>query len=1084
MKSKLPAVALAISKFIYYGAFLQFVCYSLVFADLNENENKGKVKAAQSTIYVNPQSIIQDVSVTGKITDENNQSLPGVTILVKGTENGTTSDIDGNYSLQVPEGATLIVSYVGYQSQEIIIGNRSVIDIEMLIDVTALQEVVVTALGVEKDRKTLGYATSKVDPEEFTENRSPKFVDALQGKVAGVNITQMGAGPQGSTKIRIRGVSSFGSNNQPLIVVNGVPIDNSNFGVASSSGTPGQTGDNMNMDTGDGLSSINPDDITSMTILKGGAAAALYGARAKDGVIMITTRNRAKGTGLQVEYNLNYTNETPIDLTDYQYEYGQGENGFRPTSPFPTSGVWSFGERIQPGMTHTLYDDPNVPYMAQRNQVSDFYRNGSNLSNTITVSTGGPNGGMSLSLSDMTSQGIYPTNEYNRKTINFGFTQSSDKLTVSGNINYSKEDIKNPPNLGEQDFSPVIIYTLANTIPLDVLEANAFDANGSEQSWSRFTNRTNPYFALSRFNNAVRDRVYGNVTAKYDVTDWLFIQGRVGQDFWSRDQEVNIPNGTQSKAAAPAGFVNGQYTRDLRRFNEVNADFLLGFHKTFGNIGLLANFGGNHMYQQNDINTERGANFFQRDLYTIANASQVIPNYILNKRMVNSLYGSAEISYKEFLFINGTLRNDKFSTLSEAERSITYPSITGSWVFSQSFASMPSWLSFGKIRVGLSEVGSDTDVPPYSDQLFYQINPQLLASRPIGSINGGTIPNPNLRPMRVVESEIGFEATLFDNISIEVSAYKKTSKDQILSRQVSNASGYDQQRINVGESENRGLETMIAFSPIKSSDFEWRISANATFNQSEVLSLGSDVEGEFITVGNSFFHGELRQVVGRPMAQLYGWGYLRDPQGNIVHNANNGLPLRSTEQIEFGSALPTSWGGITNNLTYKGLSLSVLIDFKLGHKMISGTHVNAYRHGLDKATLVGRDQGFVVGEGVKNVGTNDNPEFVTNDVQAQVQSFYESIRGFRGSEQSVFDAGSWQLRQITLGYDFTSILPENKYIKGARLSLVANNVAVLWQDVPHIHPDQNGIISDREAGLEATGIPITRGLGFNLNLKF
>ncbi|MCB0689234.1 MAG: carboxypeptidase-like regulatory domain-containing protein, partial [Saprospiraceae bacterium] len=471
----------------------------------------------------------QDVAVTGMVTDESGEPLIGVNVLVKGTVIGTATDFDGRYTINVPDGSTtLVFSYTGFASVEEVIGSRTSINVTLSPDVTQLGEVVVTALGIERERKTLGYATSKVGSDEVTINRSPKFMDALQGKVAGVNITTMGSGPQGSTKIRIRGVSSFGGNNSPLIVVNGVPIDNTNFGVR---GDVGEVGSNRRSDSGDGLSSINPDDITSMNILKGAAASALYGARAKDGVIMITTKNRANGRGLQVELNSNYTNDTPLDFTDYQYEYGQGEGGVRPTAPFPTSGVWSFGEKIQPGMTQILFDNLEVPYTAQPNKVRDYYRNGSSLANTLTISTGGENGGMSLSLSNMDSKAILPGSSYNRRTVNFGFTQTSGKLTVSGNINYSNEYRQNPPNIAEQDFSPVVIYTLATTLPLKLLEENAFDENGDEIKYSRFTNRTNPYFALSRFENNQRDRVYGNLTARFNITDWLYIQGRVGQDF-------------------------------------------------------------------------------------------------------------------------------------------------------------------------------------------------------------------------------------------------------------------------------------------------------------------------------------------------------------------------------------------------------------------------------------------------------------------------------------------------------------------------------------------------------------------------
>lgn len=1059
------------------------------FQQIQQLEEKGKVdvrkavKSSNQRLKAIHHSVMQfqakEQTITGRVLGEEGVPLIGATVRARGSNIGALTNEEGRYQITVPDDETsLVISYIGYTTAEVQINGRSSIDITMVENSATLEEVVVTALGIEKDRKTLGYATSKVEPDELTVNRQPKFMDALQGKVAGVNITSLGSGPQGSSKIRIRGVSSFGANNSPLIVVNGVPIDNSNRGVSrdrSVGGVP--SGYNWRTDTGDGLSSINPDDIVSMTVLKGAAASALYGSRGKDGVIIITTKNSGDGSGMRVEFNTNYTLDIPLDFTDFQYEYGQGEGGVRPDAPGPTSGVWSFGDKV--GGTHILFDGQVVPYEPQPNKVRDYYRNGSQWTNTLSIASGGESGGFNLSVSNMDTEAILPGSSYDRRTINFGFTQKTKRLDISGNINYSNEFRKNPPNVQQQDFSPVVIYTLASTMPLDVLRDNAFDDQGNEIKYSRFTNRTNPYFSLSRFENNQRDRVYGNITARYNFTDWLYLQGRVGQDYFTRDVEYNLPSGRQRDPAAPPGFVNGQFVMDITRFREINADFLLGANQTFGDIGINATFGGNQMYRELDRNIEVGELFFTRNLYTIGNASKITPTYIISERQVNSLYGALELSYKGWFFLNATARNDWFSTLSPENRSILYPSVTGSFVFSDAFK-VPKWLSFGKLRLAYAEVGSDTDVAPYSNNLFYGISSQQFPNQagvpqPLGNISGSTVPNANLRPMRVKEQEIGIELALFNNIRIEASYYNKLSSDQILSAQISNGSGYTSQLINVGESVNRGVEMMLSFYPIRGKNFSWNLSGNATWNTSEVLSLGDDVEGTFIKVGQAEFHGELRQVVGLPMAQLYGWGYLRDDQGRQVFDPNSGRPMRSTEQLNFGTALPVWWGGIVNSFAFKKLTFSFLIDFKLGHNMISGTHTNAYRHGLDKATLVGREQGFVVGDGV-------NPNGEVNTVQTPVQRFYETIRSFRGSEQSVFNAGSWQLRQMNLGYDFNIL--SNKYIRGLRVSAVANNVAVLKKWVPHIHPDQNALIGDTEAGLEATGLPVTRSIGVNLNLKF
>ena len=1022
--------------------------------------------------------------VKGRVLDENGSGLPGLSILIKGTTRGTSTDINGSFQLEVPTTETvLIFKYLGYETKEVLVGNQTNLEISLKPENKSLTEVVVTALGIKKQSKSVGYATATVSTDEMTLNRTANFMNALQGKMAGVNITPLGSGPAGTSKIRIRGQSSFGGNNSPLIVVNGVPIDNTNNGAR---GDVSERGSNRTSDGGDGLSSINPDDIEAMTVLKGAAASALYGSRAKDGVIMITTKTRSKGNGISLAYNSNFTSETPLDYTDYQYEYGQGENGIRPTTPFPTSGQWSFGEKFQPGMTQMLFNGVTLPYEPQRNQISQFYRQGYTWTNTLTLTSGGENGGFSLSVANLDNRTILQNSGYDRKTINLGFTQTlSKRLTISGNINYSNEYRKNPPNIAEQDYSPVIIFNMANSMPLSALEQYAEDANGNETVWSRFTNRTNPYFALKRFDNITNDRIFGNLTAKFNFTDWLFIQGRLGQDYYSREQDYNLPTGTQRQVAAPAGFVNGQFVQDSRNVRELNMDFLLGANKTFGSFGVNLNVGGNQMYRRISRHNVFIQDFYTRDLYTIGNGRQRDATYDFSERQVNSLYGSAEVSYKDYLFLSGTVRNDWFSTLSPENRSILYPSVTTSFVFSQAFASaLPDWITFGKIRAAYAEVGSDTDVSPYANNLFYGINAQQFpspsgASQPLGNISGSTVPNANLRPMRVSEKEIGLELKLFNNaLGLDLTYYDKLSSDQILRAQTSNAGGYLSQLINVGQSRNQGIEMLISINPIKSQNFNWNLILNNAYNKTEVLNLGSDVSNNMITVGTADFSGELRQVVGKPMGQLYGFGYMRDAQGRQIFDIGNGRPLRTTDQIAFGSAIPLWVGGITNSFNIKGVEVSFLIDFKLGHKMISGTNHNAWRHGLSKETLVGRDVNYVIGNGVNLNGQ-------VNATKSGVQAYYETVRSQNIAEQFVYDAGLWQLRQIMIGYDLSKFLSKKTpFIKGLRINAVANNVAVIKKWVPNLHPEQFGFPSDNLVGLEATGLPITRNIGFNLNLKF
>ncbi len=1029
-------------------------------------------------------------TITGTVSDETGKRISDVSVTVKGTTAGTTTDASGQYSINAPGSATLVFSSVGYASMDVPVADRSVVDVTLLTNSQSLDAVVITALGISKKARGLGYAATSVKPDELTINRTPNVMNALQGKVAGVNISSLGTGPGGSSKIRIRGQSSIGGQNSPLIVINGVPIDNSSFNSSPEPGgnangnAVGVKGGGVFADGGDGLSSINPDDIESMTILKGAPAAALYGSRAQNGVIMITTKTRGKGKGIGVSYNLNYTNESPLDFTDYQTEYGQGEGGIRPLTADPTSGQWSFGEKFAPGMTHILFNNLTVPYELQGSRIKEFYRNGQNIANTLALEAGGDKGGLHFSLNNTDNLGIVPNNKFNRKTMNLGFNYSlSDKFSFAGNVNYSRENNKNPPNIANQDNSiPTTLMAMSTSMPLSVLEANKFNAAGNEYVYSRFMNRTNPYWILSeQFHNIKRDRIFGNVSVKYDILPWLFAQGRFGQDYWSRDEDVNnFPTGHASRAAVP-GFANGVYTQESRRFRETNLDFLVSGNKAFGDFDASLTIGGNQMRREININNVVVTDFFVRGLYTVQNGRSKDPVYTLSEQGVNSLYGSAEVSWKRTLYLNGTLRNDWFSTLSAANRSIKYPSISGAYVFSETLNSIP-WLTFGKVRIGYAEVGSDGSVSPYSDQLFYNVNANLIGNPngtpvPIGT-SGTSIPNPNLRPSRAAETEIGLELKLFNNkVGLDFAAYRKITSDQIVQVQVSDASGFLNTFINSGKSRNLGYEGLLNIVAVESKDFRWEFTANAAYNKTKVLSILTDKPGERITTGTHVFNGETRHVVGEEMGQIAGFGYARDAtKGNQRIFQANGLPQRTAEFVTFGSALPKWTGGFLNSFNYKGVHLTVLIDFKLGNKMLSGTNFNAYRHGLHKATLEGRVDS-VLGIGVNSSGT-------ANTKRAAVQTYWEHLRTQQIVEAVIYNGGYWKLRQITLGYDFTRFIPAKWPIKGVKVDFVASNVLIIKKWVDNIDPESFGFASDNQVGLESPGIPTTRGMGLNLNIRF
>lgn len=1032
-------------------------------------------------------SVTHAQTITGTVSDEKGTKLPRVSVIVKGTSYGTSTNADGYYTIAVPPNSSkLVFSSVGFKISEVDIAGKTVVNVSLTTDNTNLGEVIVTALGIKKQARSLGYSATSVKPEELSVNRTSNVMNALQGKVAGLNISSLGTGPGGSSKIRIRGQSSISGQNNPLIVINGVPVDNSNF----NDNTIRVKGGGVFADGGDGLSSINPDDIESMSILKGAPASALYGSRAKDGVIMITTKTKGKTKGIGVTYNLNYTNDTPLDYTDYQNEYGQGEGGVRPTTADPTTGQWSFGEKFAPGMTQVLFNNLTLPYQPQGSRIKEFYRHGQNISNTLAFESSNDKGGMRLSLNNTQNNGIMPNNSFNRKSMNLGFSYNlSEQFILAGNINYSREINKNPPNIANQDNSiPTTLMSMSTSMPLNVLNENKYNAQGNEYGWTRFTNRTNPYWVLAeQFHNIKRDRIFGNVTLKYNLLSWLNVQGRFGQDYWSRDEDVNnFPTGQASRAAALPGFVNGLYTQESRRFRETNLDFLVNANKKFGIMEVNLNAGGNRMRKRSDINNVVVTDFITRGIYTVQNGRGKDPLYTRTEQGVNSLYSSAELNFKQTFYLTGTVRNDWFSTLAPENRSILYPSVSGSYVFSEHLPEV-SWLNFAKLRLGYAEVGSDGDVPPYSDQLFYIPNANFINNPngqavPVGTsaisdnVTGTTLPNPKLKPSRVAETEVGLEMRMLNNrVNIDLAAYRKITSDQIVLAQISDASGYLNTPINSGKSRNYGFEVMLNLVPVRTANTTWEFTANTSYNITKVLSIISDKPGERITTGTHVFNGETRHVVGQEMGQIAGYGYAYNEKGQQIFQSN-GLPLRTTDFILFGSGLPKWVGGFLNTVNYKGINFSVFIDYKLGNKMLSGTNFNAVRHGLHKMTLQGREGG-VKGNGVD---ANGNP----NTAVQGVQSYWEHLRSQQIIEPVVYNGGYWKVRQVSLGYDFTKYVPTKWPLKGVKLDFVANNVLLIKKWVDNIDPETFGFGSDNQVGLESPGLPTTRSIGLNLNIKF
>lgn len=1014
----------------------------------------------------------QVMNVRGHVSDQEGIGLVGVSIHVRGSDVSATTDGTGSYSIRVDRrDAVLVFSYLGYVTQEVAVDGRTEVNVEMMEESTDLGEVIVTALGIKRETKSLGYAATGVDMEQLTDSRTVNVGNSLQGKVAGLNISAPPTGPGGSSKIRIRGQSSFGGNNSPLIVVNGVPINNSAEGAANSN-SEDFTGE-AKSDVGDGLQSIQAEDIESMTVLKGAAAAALYGFRAKDGAIIITTKSGAGSRGMGVEYSTNFQADRALDYTDFQYEYGQGEYGLRngSVSDARRTGVWSFGPRFD-GRPMWQVDGTQKPYEPFRDRVRAFYRTGSTWTHSLAISSGGDRGNFRLSFSDTDADGIVPNSEFGKKVLNLGLDyRLGEKLSAQVNANYSRERNLNPPVVSQQDYNVnQTLYTLANSIdPRWLAGAYKDPETGDEIAPSRFTNRTNPYWTINeRHEERKRDRLFGNVSLRYEFAPWLYLQARAGQDYFSITHNANRPTGTAFLPVAATGF-NGNFYQDAETFRETNLDFLLGGSWSLGEVGVNATVGGNTMEQYGETLSTSVSNFYIRDLYTIENGQIKEPEYDYGRKKVNSLYATLDFSYLDRLFLNITGRNDWFSTLNPRSNSYLYPSVSGSYVFTESISDPPGWLGYGKLRAAYAEVGGDTD--PYTNALFYSLNSNPFDGRALGGISGSVSPNPDLRPLKIKEAELGLELGLFgQRVNLDMAVYRKNTVDEILDVDVSNASGFGQTKVNVGKLRNQGVEGLLSVVTIDSRNLRWETAVNYTYNDSEVLQLADgqqklDLEsGEYI--------GFVSQEVGMPLGSLRGVDYKRDAEGRIL--TVNGR-FAAGDIITYGSAIPKYTGGWLNTVTYRGIRVFAQIDFKGGHKIMSNSNFNFMREGLHKASLEGREGG-VVFPGVNADGT-------PNTAAVEAEAFYSDYRSTSVATPFVYDAGFIRWRNLSIGYDLSHLV-DRTIIKGLHVNAYVNNLFMIKKSIENLDPETQFSTSDLLNGMESHSLPTTRSYGLNLNVKF
>lgn len=1004
-------------------------------------------------------SFAQTRQLTGVIRDEqNSEPIMSATVKVRGTNTTTTSDAEGRFSLMVPTGDFVLeVSSVGFGARAI---NVTAADNDISVTMTEgtgqdLDAVVVTALGIRKERKALGYAVSEVKGEDLTKARSNNMVNALQGRVPGMNVTSTATGAGGSSRVVIRGNASIFGNNQPLYVVDGIPMDNQNRGSAGEWG---------GRDAGDGIQMVNPDEIETISVLKGGAAAALYGSRSSNGVILITTKKGSKRKGVGIEINSNLVVEKINNVTDWQYEYGHGQNGVAPTTQDGANGISlnSWGAKMN-GQNVIQWDGETRPYVAQKDNFKNFYRTGTNFTNSVRIYGGSDKMTYNFSMSDLSNKSVVPNSTLNRNNFLLNTVLNPmDNLTVNVNVRYIRERAVNRPRLSDSPGNANFTVGLMPTSWDVETFKNYADANGVEAKFNSNDYVTNPYWAVEKFRQQdSRDRFIGLIEAKYDIFKWLYVRGRMSTDSYTRNNFEYTPTGTRYTLG---GQINDQSTN---KFREFNGEWLVGSSNEFNKFGLDAFVGGNMMISKDETQSFWGDNFFAPNFYHISNLQNRNMSYGYRERRINSLFGSAELSYNEYLYLTFTGRNDWFSSLSPQEWSIFYPSVGASFILSDAMT-MPSFLDFAKIRTGWASVGGDRD--PYGLSLTYGLgNP--YNGLPVGNISTGQIPNKSLKPYTVTTLEFGFETRMFGNrFGIDFTYYDRKTTNDIVGSQISGMSGFGSVLLNVGEVSNKGVELLLTGGLIQQKNFSWDASFNVGYNKGMVVKISDQLTTARIANARSLT-AFVDQIAGKEYGQVMGYDFLKNNKGELV--LNNGRPQRG-EFVSFGSGAAPYSLGLQNSFRFGAFTASILVDGKFGGVMYSGTNDFGSYRGLTKETLEGREGGIVV----DGVDANGAP----NTTSITAQDYWQSV-GLNISAPFIYKSDFIKLRELVLSYNINSKLIERTPFKGASLSVVGRNLAIIKKWVPNVDPEAM-YNSGNGQGLEWYGVPPIRSVGINLNLRF
>lgn len=1040
------------------------------------------------TFFVSQLLLAQSPAITGTVRDEQGQPLPGVNISLKGTLTGTLTNAKGTYSFAASRPFTskdvLVFSFVGYQNAEIPYTGQTTLDVQLKPSSQTLNEVVVTALGIRREEKSLGYAASTVNENAVKDAKSNNWVNTLSGKVAGLNIQGVGAGPMGSSRITLRGESSLNlENNQALIVVDGVPVSSKITGTGYTSHLSADSP----VDYGSTVSDLNPDDIEKVTVLKGAGATALYGSRAAAGVLLITTKSGArKDRGIGVTYNTNFSIDQVNRWPDYQYEYGEGRTDLYYSyldSPdgINTSTTAAAGRAFGPRFNGQMYYqyNPSDPtgkptertlWRPYNDYITGFFQTGKTFSNSISLEGGGDNGSARFSLTHLKNEWIIPNTGFERINAALSVNQTiSSRFKITGKANYTNKRSDNLPAAGYNNQSLMYFLIIGTAPNVDHNWYKPYWQPGLEgvQQKNPFNpGPDNPYLDMYEMLNKMNKNGFiGTLSANYQLSDHLDLMVRTGLD-------MSFEFRSQQRPFSMTKFPRGMYREQNVFSYESNSDFLLTYKNTLARqLGLTVSAGGNAMRQSYDFAGIYADQLSQPGVYQLSNSlNQAVADPQKTRKAINSLYAAAQFSLDEKIFVDVTGRNDWSSTLPYRNNSFFYPSVSTSFLLNE-LLPLPTAVSFAKIRGSWAQVGNDTR--PYQTNKYYD------AIYGNSFTNSGTLFNADLKPEITSSFEAGLDIRLFQSrLGLDLALYDNKSRNQILAIPLDPVSGYSNALINAGLINSRGVEIKLTGKPIVRPNFTWNSTVIWSRNRSYVRELANGITNQVIYRHDNNVSIEAR--VGGRMGDMYGRGFQRSPDGQIIYSST-GLPapLDPVNKLR-GNAFADWKGSLLNEFLYRGFRLSILLDGQKGGSMYSQTNHKNNTLGKTNITLPGRDGG-IVGEGV--VAQPDG-SFKPNTVKVSAASYYDNYYQIGNAEVNIFDASFLKIREVRFEFNLPARLL-------SRLGIRQTSVALFGRDLfnftkfPGFDPEGGNLNSGTlTPGVELAQFPSTRTMGANLTFKF